>query len=301
MEVTTIHYDLAPLFYLDRFLFILPFSKFDSRRLQFSFNNQLAVFCVQMSILLMYVHHISNSLLEFVSQNNDMQASEKISFAVFLVFQCLDQINICIIMTFCMKANSHINAFLKLIRAADRHLPVKSTRIKTISHLVIFLICLAAKLIYVALRQDKGHVLERLGPRLSAIITMASEQTLIILCLQLQKRLINLNSELRKINSDVTPEDVKRLSSCFDLITSALTTLTEKLGPFLLFNMAQLFMISLCLLLFSYNACNAPNEIENVIAPVSDECTGSFVLFVEVSFRFGLIVWACSLPSIAVR
>jgi len=300
MEVTTIHYDLAPLFYLDRVFFVLPFSKFDSRGLQFSFKNHLAVLSVQMSILLMYVFFIFNSLLEFLSENSHMQASEKTSFAIFLIFQCIDVVNIFIIMTCCLKANSHINYFLQNIRLADRKMPVKSTRKTIVFHLVIFFVCLMTKLIYVALRQDKGHVLERLGPRLSTIIIMASEQTLIILCLQLRKRLVGLNSELRKVTSEVSPVDVKRLRSCFDLVTSGLAILSERLGPFLLFNLAQLFMMSLCSLLFSIYSCNTPKEFQNLIAPVNDECTGNLVAFLEVSLRFCLIIWACSSSLIAV-
>jgi len=300
MEVTTIHYDLAPLFYLDRCLFVLPFSKFDSSGLQFSFKNQLTVLCAQMSILLMYLYFIFINLMEFLGQNSHMQASEKTSFAIFLIFQCIDVINLCIIMTCCLKSNNHINYFLQNIRLADRKMPVKSTKLAVVTHLVIFFIFIVAKISNAILRLDRGHVLERIGPRLSGAITMVSEQTLIILCLHVRKRLVGLNSELRKVTSEVSPVDVKRLRSCFDLVTSAHAILSERLGPFLLFNLAQLFMMSLCSLLFSIYSCNAPKEFENLIAPVNDECTGNLVAFVEVSFRFGLIIWACSLPSIVV-
>jgi hypothetical protein len=297
MEKLSIYSDLAPLFYLMRVMVLLPFSKFTpTHGLQSAFKNHLVVFCWQMTLLSCYVRFYILSVQDFIkSYNTESQASEIMSSAILLLMQCIDLVNTLIIMAFYLLANSHLNKYMKLLEKADANLPVKSTKINHVICLTIFVTYFTAKMVLSKVLLDADQGLVRLGARAISGIIMASEQTFITLCLQLGKRLKNINSALSKMSSEMKPSEVKRLRNCYDCVSQAHKVLSEKLGPYLLFNLTQLFMLSLCSLLFAFNACNIPRA-----SSASDECRGHLVFFVETSFRFSLLIWSCNSLSVLV-
>jgi hypothetical protein len=279
-------------------MILLPFAKFDQMHgLQSAFKNHLIVFCWLMTLLSCYARFYILSVQEFINTHTtESQASEMMSSAILLLMQCIDLVNTIIIIAFCLLANPHLNKYMKLLEKADANLPVKSSKINHIICLSIFVTYFTVKMIFTSLLLDAGQGLVKLGARAISGIIMASEQTFIILCLQLGKRLKNINSALSKMSSEIKPSEVKRLRNCYDCVTAAHKVLSERLGPYLLFNLTQLFMLSLCSLLFAIYACNSPK------APsASDQCSGFLIFFVEMSFRFSLLIWSCNSLSVLVR
>lgn len=299
MDKSSIYSDLAPLFNLVRVMLLLPFSKLTQKHgLQSTLQNHLLVFCWQMTLFACYARFYVVNVRDFINSfSTESQASELMSSAIMLLMQCIDLVNTIIIMAFCLLANPHLNAYMKLLEKADLNLPVHSTKNKHIIHLAIFFTYFIVKMLISYLLLDAGQGLAKLGARAISGIIMASEQTLITLCLQLRKRLKNINVSLCKMSSEIKPSELNRLRNSHDCVTAAHKVLSKRLGPYLLFNLTQLFMLSLCYLLFAIYTCNVPEA-----SPSStDKCRGYFILFLETSFRFSLLIWSCDSLSVLVR
>jgi len=295
MAHSTICEDLAPLFQIDYFMCVLPFSKFDSRNcLKPTFAYRCVTFFVQMALLFEYVYFYLQALSEFTEQLSEgfRETSETISYLTFLILGIVDGINIIIIIFFSVKASAVINVFLKLVHKADSKFQPKSDRNLVIKQLALFVAYYIIKLLFFIIKVDKGRIFLRLSSRLLSGIIMASELTLTIFCLQLRRRMFILNNLLMELSSDLKVTKLDELKNYFDMITKAQKSLRDKLGPYLLFNLTQLFFMTLCALLFVILSCGA--NFENVVAPMEGECTGRFFMFLESAIRFIMIVWACS-------
>jgi hypothetical protein len=225
------------------------------------------------------------------------QTAEIATFALFQVLSTVDTVNVATILIFSVYADSYVNMYLWHLGKADKILNVTPERFKYFFHLFVVIIYLGVKLVYSFAVLDVGNRLFRLGPRVAFVLNLVSEQILLVLCIQLRKRFRELKRLLQNSGADISCTNVRKWRYAFDALTSAQNILISKMGSYLLFNLSQLFMMSLCSLLFAVLSCSDPTTLS---VPMEDGCRGNSILFLEVSVRFCLVVWACNCSTSAV-
>lgn len=290
--------DLAPLFHVARIMLVLPFKKFHPTNysLMTTWKNDLLVAAFQMTIICSYFYYMCLAVSKFSTTFGAVEdASAVTSFTIMIILLFFDACNIVIIMFFCLRACKYVNFYVLMIRRADEILetPSQSTVVKI--HMITFVAYFIFKFSLSVFMHDAGIVAQRIGSRFIAGVIMCTEQMLLILCLQLSRRVARLNSILRELAHTVDCRQIRRLEMCFLYITSALGAMTENIGPYLFFNLAQLFLMALCSLLFVVYSCG--RTFDNIVAPMQGECSGRAIIFVEVMVRFSLIIIACSKPA----
>jgi hypothetical protein len=292
--------DLAPLFHFNRLIFMLSFSKLDaSRGLISSPKNLIVLICVRLLHLGIFVFHFFAGFSDFIRDLYDAtkQTAEIATFALFQVLSSVDTVNVGTILIFSVYANTYLNVYLRHLGKADKIVHVKPERFKYVFHLFAVIIYLVMKMIYSFAVLDVGQRMVRVGPRVAFVLNLVSEQSLLVLCIQLRKRFRELKRLLQNSGAAVSCTNVRNWRVAFDALTSAQNILISKMGSYLLFNLSQLFMMSLCSLLFAVLSCSDPTTLS---VPMEDGCRGNLILFLEVSVRFYLVVWACNCSTSAV-
>jgi hypothetical protein len=296
--------DLVPIFQVARFMLVLPFKNFNLANydLVMSQRSNLLVAAAQLTINCAYFIYMISALGQFSRTYGTVEeTSAAMSFTIMLVLLFFDAVNVIIIMLLCLRACKYVNLYVRMIRRADEILKTPSQRTIVTTHMLIFVSYYLFKLCLSVFKLDAGIVAKRMGTRLVAGIIMCTEQMLLVLCLQLSRRVARLNCILRELAHTCDSRQIREIQSSFLCISSALTVMTKYIGPYLFFNLTQLFLMALCSLLFILHSCGHTEIFENIISPMHGECSGRTIAFVEVIVRFWLIIIACSKPANLVR
>jgi hypothetical protein len=296
--------DLAPLFHVARLMLVLPFKYFNlaNYSLVTSRRSNLLVAAAQTTINCAYFIYMILALGEFSRHYGTVEeTSAAMSFTIMLVLLFFDAINVVIIMLLCLRACKYVNFYVRMIGRADKILKTASQRTIVSIHMLIFVAYYLFKFCLSVFKLDAGIVAKRMGTRLVAGIIMCTEQMLLVLCLQISRRVARLNGILRELAHTLDSRQIKEVQSSFLCISSALAAITENIGPYLFFNLTQLFLMALCSLLFILHSCGHAEQFDNIISPMQGECSGRTIAFVEVLVRFWLIIIACSKPANLVR
>jgi hypothetical protein len=296
--------DLVPLFRVARFMLVLPFKNFNlvNYDLVMSRRSNLLVAAAQTTINCAYFIYMILALGQFSRHYGTVEeTSAAMSFTIMIVLLFFDAVNVIIIMLFCLRACKYVNLYLRMLQRADGILKTPSQRAITSIHMRIFVSYYLFKLCLSVFKLDAGIVTKRIGTRFVAGIIMCTEQMLLVFCLQLSRRVARLNSILRELAHTCNSRQIREVQSSFLCILSALGAMTDNIGPYLFFNLTQLFLMALCSLLFILHSCGHAEKFENIISPMHGECSGRTIAFLEAILRFWLIIIACSKPANLVR
>jgi hypothetical protein len=286
-------HDVAPALYVARVFFMLPFTRLKHRRptLRSPLWLRFVTFTVHIVLLIPYIYETWKTLLNLKHATNIKSIQGSTEYATLLIMQGVDLMNFVTVVILSQKTCKMTEKVLRSLNATlkIKHIVSKMPIYLSIYTSVTFFLKLSINFFYF----DKLQLTTRLFPYVGTAILLATEHLLFVLCFEIKEQLKYINLSLR--NSTNSAPRVARLCHAFEKIIYAQGEINRKFGPFLFFNISQLFLNMLHTPVLLISSC-VHVASQDLNCSIMRWLAFSYILVMYI-MRFSMICWFCSIIS----